>query len=660
MSTSLYRSYRPQSFLDVVGQEHIVSTLQRALEQEKVSHAYLFCGPRGTGKTSMARLLAKALLQETGPRSDFDPESEASQAVAKGVHPDVFELDAASRTGVDSVREEIINKVNLAPSQGAYKIYIIDEVHMLTTAAFNALLKTLEEPPSHVVFILCTTDPQKVPETIVSRCQRFEFSPFSLEDLSSRLAYVCDQEKIRYDKAALELVALHAAGGMRDALSSLEQLAVFGDGAIHLDDAQALLGETKSGELKELAQALAQRDMPSCYSYLEELAKKGTDFTKFISDFCSYLRDVYICSLGGLPNHGQEDKAAYQAELQELVALFRGQDRIARVLSLLAELISQLRYAQDQRLCIEIMFTRIAHPDADLSLFSLAQRIESLELELAQLRSTSLVQDSHKAAVKVHNPAPIAALQSDRTDTATDTVSNTVPDTISDTIPDTNKVAIQAAAVEEPSLQEADKTEAPAQVKAQSKLASSSQDYLVKWEEIKQELIREQPARGLLLQHASLVLEDESYIIEFPPDSEFSLNMFEKPDNRALIKEKLEHALATSCRLSMRIVGAKAAASQPAKREPKPVEQQVEAQTPPKVQVKQKSAELQESVQAPEPKQKPVQAPEPAPVPEQKPDPDPDSVRQSSAKAHDPRVPEALAQKLNEGFEAEWRFKGNV
>lgn len=626
MSTSLYRSYRPQSFLDVVGQEHIVSTLQRALEQEKVSHAYLFCGPRGTGKTSMARLLAKALLQEAGPRSDFDPESEASQAVAKGVHPDVFELDAASRTGVDSVREEIINKVNLAPSQGAYKIYIIDEVHMLTTAAFNALLKTLEEPPSHVVFILCTTDPQKVPETIVSRCQRFEFSPFSLEDLSSRLAYVCDQEKISYDKAALELVALHAAGGMRDALSSLEQLAVFGDGAIHLDDAQALLGETKSGELKELAQALAQRDMPSCYSYLEELAKKGTDFTKFISDFCSYLRDVYICSLGGLPNHGQEDKAAHQAELQELVALFRGQDRIARVLSLLAELISQLRYAQDQRLCIEIMFTRIAHPDADLSLFSLAQRIESLELELAQLRSTSLVQDSHKAALKVHNLAPVAAPQNDLTDA------------IPDTIADANKAAIQESAAEGPSSQEADKTEAPAQLNAQSKSASSSQDYLVKWEEIKQELIREQPARGLLLQHAGLVFEDESYIIEFPPDSEFSLNMFEKPDNRALIKKKLERALATSCRLSMRIVGAKAATSQPAKQERKPVEQQVEAQTPPKAQVKPKAAELQESVQKP----------------------DPDLVKQSSTKNHDPRVPESLAQKLNEGFEAEWRFKGTV
>ena len=236
MSEALYRKYRPQIFEDVVGQEHIERTIKNAIEQDKVSHAYLFTGPRGTGKTTTARLLAKALLCEHGPTPEPDGTCDDCVMIANGEHPDVYELDAASRTGVENVREEIIGRVQFAPTRGRYKIYIIDEVHMLSTAAFNALLKTLEEPPSHVVFILATTDPQKVPETIHSRCQRFDFRRISQEALVSRLGAVCVSEGVEFEGEALDLIAHRAEGGMRNALTSLEQLIAFGEGKVTLED----------------------------------------------------------------------------------------------------------------------------------------------------------------------------------------------------------------------------------------------------------------------------------------------------------------------------------------------------------------------------------------------------------------------------------------
>lgn len=390
---SLYRKYRPLTFDSVVGQQHIVSTLEHAITEGRLSHAYLFCGPRGTGKTTMARILAKALLCRNAEAARAEGASgcmpdgtcEECELIAEGNHPDVYELDAASRTGVDNVREEIINSVNFAPVRGKYKIYIIDEVHMLTTAAFNALLKTLEEPPAHVIFVLCTTDPQKILETILSRCQRFDFHRIGNEDIEHRLSYVCEQEGFDYDDEALAIVARHAKGGMRDALSTLEQLSVFGNGAVHADDARSLLGEVSDQILGEFARAIAERDIAELYGLIRAQVEEGNDLLELTRDLVAHVRDVYVACVAGaraeLFEGGVEQAEALAAE----AAAFgeHSADRLARVLTVLDDAVLEMRGASDVRLVLEIACTRLARPEADLTIEALAERVARLEAMVA-------------------------------------------------------------------------------------------------------------------------------------------------------------------------------------------------------------------------------------------------------------------------------------
>ena len=383
MAEALYRKYRPQVFEDVVGQEHIERTIKNAIAADKVSHAYLFTGPRGTGKTTTARLLAKALLCEKGPTAEPDGTCDQCTQIAEGSHPDVYELDAASRTGVENVREEIIGRVSYAPTRGRYKVYIIDEVHMLSTAAFNALLKTLEEPPDHVVFIMCTTDPHKVLETIQSRCQRFDFRRISNEEIVSRLGAICLEEGIEFEGDALELVASRAEGGMRDALTSLEQLITFGEGRVTMEAAERMLGALDSTDLAEIVRAIGERDVAACFRWTADYLETGADLAQFTHDLAERVRSMYVLTLS--EGHGElaaDLGETARRELAEELPLF-GPDRLARMMGVLGDLTAELRVTTNPRLSFEIALTRMVRPQSDLTLESLAERIEAMETRLA-------------------------------------------------------------------------------------------------------------------------------------------------------------------------------------------------------------------------------------------------------------------------------------
>ncbi len=290
---ALYRVFRPQQFKDVIGQDAITTTLKNALIEQQTSHAYLFCGPRGTGKTSVAKILAKALNCRHIEAGEPDNTCDLCVAINNGSMTDVIEIDAASNNGVDEIRD-IRDKAKYAPTEGKTKVYIIDEVHMLSTGAFNALLKTLEEPPAHVVFILATTEPQKIPATIISRTQRFDFRRITADDIVKRMQFILDDKKITYDDQALMVIAKAAEGGMRDALSILDQVLAFGQDHVTVENALDVTGGAAVVQLGEYLQHVAENDTAAALTTIEQLLASGKDAGRLIDDLIGYLRDLLV------------------------------------------------------------------------------------------------------------------------------------------------------------------------------------------------------------------------------------------------------------------------------------------------------------------------------------------------------------------------------
>jgi DNA polymerase-3 subunit gamma/tau len=377
---SLYRRHRPKTFDQVVGQESVVRTLRNAIELGKVHHAYLFVGSRGTGKTSMAKLLACALNAEGGPRTDFSPDDPVCRAIMEGKSLDVVEMDAASNNSVDDIRE-LRENVALAPMGGGKRVYILDEAHMLSPAAWNAFLKTLEEPPSHVVFVLATTEAHKVPATIVDRCHRFDFRRPTIEQIADVLKRVAGEEDITLPDQAVGLIARKAAGSFRDALGTLEQLVTYGGSEVQVDTVMASLGVADAEMIFEATDSLIAAAPKDALLTVNRLAGSGSDYEQFMRDLSGHLRQLLVTQIGG----GVPDSFAVTAQDPERLgkqAEALGQAELLRAIDLLAAAIAAVKDGSEPRLQLEVALLKATQPQSDQSLQALMFRIDQLEARI--------------------------------------------------------------------------------------------------------------------------------------------------------------------------------------------------------------------------------------------------------------------------------------
>ena len=389
------RKYRPQRFSDVVGQEHVSQTLSHAIEQKRIAHAYIFCGPRGTGKTTIARIFAKCLNCTDGPKVDFDDRDPRCQEIAEGRSLDVMEIDGASNNGVEQVRE-LRETCKYAPASSRFKIYIIDEVHMLSTAAFNALLKTLEEPPAHVKFMFATTDPEKVLPTILSRCQRFDLRRIPADLISKHLASIAQAENVKIEPAAMFAIARGAEGAMRDAESTLDQLISFCGDTIEESNVLSMFGLTAQSQLIELSRALLAGEVESALRQLHELANHGKDLSRLVSDLLSHFRNLLIFRVSGGDRGMLEVSEAEAASLDEHSKMADAH-ALTRIMEIFAEAEMSLRDASSKKILVEVTLLKAIQ----------ARNALSIDAVLQQLRK--LRQDQGPEVVTVPSPAPPAS-----------------------------------------------------------------------------------------------------------------------------------------------------------------------------------------------------------------------------------------------------------
>lgn len=376
--TALYRKFRPNRFEDVKGQGHIVTTLQNQIKSDRIGHAYLFCGTRGTGKTSIAKIFARAVNCEQPIDGSPCGECAACKAIAAGASMNVIEIDAASNNGVDNIRE-IVDEVSYSPAEGKYKVYIIDEVHMLSIGAFNALLKTLEEPPSYVIFILATTEVHKIPITILSRCQRYDFRRITIDTIAARLRELVDTEQIQVEDKALRYVAKTADGSMRDALSLLDQCIAFHYGQeLTYDKVLDVLGAVDTEVFGRLFRFVMERNVTGCIGLLEEMVMQGRELAQFVTDFTWYLRNLLLIRSSDDIEDVIDVSTDNLNRLRE-EAQMAETETVMRYIRIFSELSGQIKYAVQKRILIEIALIKLCRPDMEKDYESVVERVRALE-----------------------------------------------------------------------------------------------------------------------------------------------------------------------------------------------------------------------------------------------------------------------------------------
>jgi DNA polymerase-3 subunit gamma/tau len=537
-STSLYRRHRPGSFDEVVGQQHVVRTLRNAVEQDKVHHAYLFVGSRGTGKTSMAKILARSLnCERGGPTVTPCGECESCVTIAAGTSIDVIEMDAASNRSVDDVRD-LRERVAYAPAGGHWKVYILDEAHMLTKEAWNAFLKTLEEPPPKTVFVLATTESHKVMATIADRCQRFDFQRPSLEQISEVLSRVAAAETIEVDEGALAMIARSASGSFRDALGTLDQLVAFGGSHVELGDVLEMLGAADAELLFEAVDAVVAEDPKAVLLGVEKMARSGRDPSQFARDLLAHLRHLLVTQTTGEVPASFVVTATDSARLQAQAATI-GPAALIRTIDELASALTAVREGDDARMAVEIALLKAARPDLDPSTEGLLRRIERLEGQLsgeAQPRVASQEQGGTAGEGAPDPPTPVPPAAATPPEDVPEPPAAPAPDP-----PTPTPAAAAPAPTDDPEPEASDEGAAPTGPAGQGDLDLEKLKQI--WPTILDRLGETAPALAAFFEEARPVGFDAAkgvIEISFPASATFNKRKAEVPEQRERVAEALQ------------------------------------------------------------------------------------------------------------------------